>query len=114
MTTDLVDPHSQQQQQQKQLTHANNTKKDYMSILPSMTSSSSWHPQTRSEKDTQGLTVVDPSGSNLTQSLLADSSIKFPLENSWSFHFYKNDKNKNWKDNVKFITTVEFVEDFWG
>jgi len=50
----------------------------------------------------------------VAQSVLTDPNIKFPLENSWSFWFYKNDKSKSWKDNVKFITTVDFVEDFWG
>jgi len=50
----------------------------------------------------------------VTQSVLADPNIKFPLENSWSFWFYKNEKTKTWKENVKFITTVDFVEDFWG
>lgn len=45
---------------------------------------------------------------------LNESSVKFPLENGWSFWFYKNDKTKEWKENIKFIATVEFVEDFWG
>lgn len=39
---------------------------------------------------------------------------KYPLENSWSFWFFKNDKNKEWKDNLVYITSVEFVEDFWA
>jgi hypothetical protein len=39
---------------------------------------------------------------------------KYPLENSWSFWFFKNDKNKLWKDNLVYITSVEFVEDFWA
>jgi hypothetical protein len=43
-----------------------------------------------------------------------DPNVKFPLENSWSFWFYKNEKTKPWKENVKFITDVEHVEDFWG
>lgn len=45
---------------------------------------------------------------------LNDPNIKFPLEDSWSFWFYKNEKSKSWKENVKFITSVDFVEDFWG
>ena len=45
---------------------------------------------------------------------LDDANVKFPLQDSWSFHFYKNEKTKTWKENVKFITTVDFVEDFWG
>jgi len=41
-------------------------------------------------------------------------SLKNPLENSWSFWFFKNEKQKEWKENLVFITTVDFVEDFWG
>ena len=44
---------------------------------------------------------------------LDDVNIKFPLQDSWSFWFYKNEKTKSWKENVKFITNVDFVEDFW-
>lgn len=78
--------------------------------LPSMTSSSSWHPSSKSvERETAQAKKTEEE--NL---VLADPNIKFPLENSWSFHFYKNEKTKSWKENVKFITTVDFVEDFWG
>jgi hypothetical protein len=52
--------------------------------------------------------------SNVTTVDIYDPIVKFPLENSWSFWFFKNEKSKEWKDNLKFITTVEFVEDFWG
>lgn len=45
---------------------------------------------------------------------LYDPNIKYPLENSWSFWFYKGEKTKTWKENVKFITTVDYVEDFWA
>ena len=44
---------------------------------------------------------------------LDEANIKFPLQDSWSFWFYKNEKTKSWKENVKFMTTVDFVEDFW-
>jgi hypothetical protein len=54
------------------------------------------------------------SDSNVTTVDINDPNVKFPLENSWSFWFFKNEKSKEWKDNLKFITTVEFVEDFWG
>lgn len=46
--------------------------------------------------------------------VLNDPNVKFPLEDSWSFWFYKNERTKEWKENVKFITSVDFVEDFWG
>lgn len=48
------------------------------------------------------------------QLILNEPNVKFPLEDSWSFWFYKNERTKEWKENVKFITTVDFVEDFWG
>ena len=60
-------------------------------------------PESTNEYDKQ-LNLANP---------LADPNIKFPLENSWSFWFYKNDKSKEWQENVKFITTVDYVEDFW-
>lgn len=89
-----------------------------------MTSSTSWHPSNKSNMDSahfqnmyqqqqqqmQPQQQLDPA----TQAIISDPNVKFPLENTWSFWFYKNDKNKEWKDNVKFITSVDFVEDFWG
>ncbi len=77
--------------------------------MPSMTSSSSWHPGSKLERESS-----QPQNTEEQNQVLADPNIKFPLENSWSFHFYKNEKTKSWKENVKFITTVDFVEDFWG
>lgn len=59
-------------------------------------------------------TKDDQQTQQLDLSPLNDSSNKFPLEDSWSFWFYKNEKSKGWKDNVKFMTTVDFIEDFWG
>ena len=46
--------------------------------------------------------------------LINDPNIKYPLENNWSFWFYKGEKTKSWKENVKFITNVGYVEDFWA
>lgn len=50
----------------------------------------------------------------LQHDLINDPNVKYPLENSWSFWFYKGEKTKSWKDNVKFITSVDYVEDFWA
>lgn len=103
MTTEVaptVDP------QHNPLSHS----KAMSNNLPSMTSSSSWHPSSKSaERETAQTKKTEEESL-----VLADPNIKFPLENSWSFHFYKNEKTKSWKENVKFITTVDFVEDFWG
>ncbi|XP_064605301.1 eukaryotic translation initiation factor 4E-like [Liolophura sinensis] len=40
--------------------------------------------------------------------------IKHPLQNRWALWFFKNDKTKDWASNLKLITSVETVEDFWG
>jgi hypothetical protein len=77
---------------------------------------------------TEIATNVDPNtkqqqlqkqNSNQTDSIeqqiaTSQPNVKFPLENSWSFWFFKNEKQKVWKDNLVFITTVDFVEDFWA
>ena len=101
MTTE-VPPAVDQNSTQKPLTQKQ------LSNMPSMTISSSWHPSSKHEKEAS---QTKPADGN---QVLSDPNIKFPLENSWSFHFYKNEKTKTWKENVKFITTVDFVEDFWG
>lgn len=108
MTTEVAPVESQHNSSQKPLTQK------HLSNMPSMTSSSSWHPSSKLEKEAVPTQVDTTQDNQLTKSVLADPNIKFPLENSWSFHFYKNEKTKTWKENVKFITTVDFVEDFWG
>lgn len=108
MTTELATPNEHQNNHQQKT---------------GLTSSTSWHPsskeadptwQSDSQQDPQQQSSQSQQLTTVSQSVLTDSNIKFPLENSWSFWFYKNDKNKSWKENVKFITTVDFVEDFWG
>lgn len=39
---------------------------------------------------------------------------EFPLQNSWSFYFLKNDHTRSWIDNLVFIATVRTVEQFWS
>ncbi len=52
---------------------------------------------------------------NEMQSLIQSSSdLTFPLEDSWSFWFFKNDRQCEWKDNLIQITTVSTVEGFWS
>ncbi|CAF0825137.1 unnamed protein product [Adineta steineri] len=49
------------------------------------------------------------------QSLIQSSNdLTFPLEDSWSFWFFKNDRQCEWKDNLIQITTVSTVENFWS
>ncbi|CAN0056829.1 LOW QUALITY PROTEIN: eukaryotic translation initiation factor 4E-like [Lethenteron reissneri] len=40
--------------------------------------------------------------------------IKHPLQNRWALWFYKNDKSKSWQANLRLITKVDTVEDFWA
>ncbi len=40
--------------------------------------------------------------------------VKHPLQNKWSMWFFKNDKSKSWADNLRVITSVDTVEDFWA
>ncbi|CAK9292316.1 unnamed protein product [Gordionus sp. m RMFG-2023] len=40
---------------------------------------------------------------------------KHPLQNSWTFWFYKHEKaTHDWEDGVKEITSFDTVEDFWA
>ena len=39
---------------------------------------------------------------------------KLPLHNKWSFWYIKNDRLKNWKDNLIKIIDFSYVEDFWS
>ena len=46
--------------------------------------------------------------------ILRDPSLKYPLECSWSFWFFKNNREYDWKENLTLLTTVDTVEDFWS
>jgi len=46
--------------------------------------------------------------------VLRDASMQHPLECTWSMWYFKNDKNKDWKNNLKFIASCSTVEDFWA
>lgn len=84
-------------------------------------SSSSSSPSPNSSLNTTNSSTRSSTGNNDDQTiaqihhdLIYDPNVKYPLENSWSFWFYKGEKTKTWKENVKFITTVDYVEDFWA
>lgn len=40
--------------------------------------------------------------------------MKHPLEHRWSLWYFKNDRTKDWKENLKQVSTFAFVEDFWA
>ena len=39
---------------------------------------------------------------------------KLPLKHPWGAYFYKADKQRDWKQNVIYITSINYVEDFWS
>jgi len=54
-------------------------------------------------------------GVNEMQTLIQSSNdLTFPLEDSWTFWYFKNDRMCDWKDNLIKITTVSTVENFWS
>jgi len=40
--------------------------------------------------------------------------IKHPLQNMWTLWFFKNDKSKQWEENLCEVTSFDTVEDFWA
>lgn len=40
--------------------------------------------------------------------------IKHPLQHTWTLWYYEPDKNRNWEDNQRDITSFDTVEDFWS
>lgn len=42
-----------------------------------------------------------------------DLLFKHPLEHTWSFWYYENNKEKCWEDNQKEVASFSTVEDFW-
>jgi len=42
------------------------------------------------------------------------AEMKHPLENAWSFWYFRNDKNRSWEENQINFATVDTIEDFWS
>jgi len=58
--------------------------------------------------------VTKPEGEQSLEVVSPDLLVKHPLQNVWSLWFFKNDKSRNWADNLKCVTNVSTVEDFWA
>jgi len=41
------------------------------------------------------------------------AEMKHPLNNSWSFWYFSNDKSRSWEQNQHNLSTVDTIEDFW-
>ena len=44
----------------------------------------------------------------------SSADLTFPLQDSWTFWYFKNDRMCDWKDNLIQITTISTVEAFWS
>ncbi len=57
----------------------------------------------------------DVNSVNEMQTLIQSSNdLTFPLEDPWTFWFFKNDRMCDWKDNLIKLATVSTVESFWS
>lgn len=57
----------------------------------------------------------ESNGVNEMQNLIQSTNdLTFPLEDSWTFWYFKIDRNCDWKDNLTKVTTVSTVEQFWS
>jgi len=61
-------------------------------------------------------TVSDqsPSKSLSNDGLPAELLVKHPLQSRWVLWYLKADRNKDWEDCLKEVTTFDTVEDFWA
>jgi len=57
--------------------------------------------------------IISPMSARL-EFLNQQQDDKLPLKNAWSTYFYKADKQRDWKQNVIYITSINYVEDFWS
>jgi translation initiation factor 4E len=49
-----------------------------------------------------------------TQAISEAAPERHPLQNKWALWYFKSDKNKEWKDNLKLVISFDTVEDFWS
>ena len=71
-------------------------------------------PVTAVVEDVQQKKESDQSAIESNPVLLRTPKSKYPLEFEWSFWFFKNNRDSEWKDNIILLTTVDNVEDFWS
>ncbi|XP_022644746.1 eukaryotic translation initiation factor 4E-like isoform X1 [Varroa jacobsoni] len=65
-------------------------------------------------EDSASKMAADGQNNEQKENVPAAMQVKHPLQNSWTFWFYKNDKSKPWDQNLLEITTFSTVEDFWA
>jgi len=82
-----------------------------------------WKPKSK-QKQSIPEGVEDPTTTSPPQQILSPPNdnivlnelppLKHPLQNRWSMWYFKNDKQKDWKSNLRFLASCDTVEDFWA
>ncbi|KAJ2946854.1 hypothetical protein O0L34_g16183 [Tuta absoluta] len=65
-----------------------------------------------SVKNTEMEDIPKIKGKTTSKDLVSSEDIKHPLENTWSFWMFTNDKKK-WELNLVELTSFDTVEDYW-
>lgn len=66
------------------------------------------------ESESNQVARVTTEGEEAGESSDPELLIKHPLENKWALWYFKNDRAKDWSENLKLVATFGFVEDFWA
>lgn len=61
--------------------------------------------------DEPGMTSTEETEESLS---IAELAVKHPLQNTWALWYFKNDRTKDWSENLKVVAKFQFVEDFWA
>ena len=69
---------------------------------------------TTTDTDNKSVTESTVAASVSASTILRNPKSKYPLEFEWSFWFFKNNRDSDWKDNIILLTSVDNVEDFWS
>ena len=62
--------------------------------------------------DTKNVNSKDPSPDKETVPAVEEQ--KHQLQNTWTFWYFENNKNKAWEDNLRIVSSFTTVEDFWS
>lgn len=53
-------------------------------------------------------------GEDTEENSADEIQVKHPLQNCWALWYFKNDRSRDWNENLKLVAKFQFVEDFWA
>ena len=56
----------------------------------------------------------ETTGADAESDAASNISVKHPLQNCWALWYFKNDRSRDWNENLKLVAKFQFVEDFWA